>query len=81
MKMNGMDKPLIEGQTGGSLRSSKAEEKAEARKKILLVEDEAITAMDLKSNLIQLGYEVPGGRAAGGRCDTSQQLICVRTWS
>jgi len=28
-------------------------------KKILLVEDEGVTAMALKSNLIQLGYEVP----------------------
>ncbi len=28
------------------------------KKKILLVEDEAVTAMDLTSNLVQLGYEV-----------------------
>jgi len=29
------------------------------KKRIMLVEDESVTAMDLKSNLIQLGYEVP----------------------
>ena len=28
-------------------------------KRILVVEDEAVTAMDLKSNLVRLGYEVP----------------------
>lgn len=31
---------------------------AAGKKRILVVEDEAVTAMDLKSNLIQLGYEV-----------------------
>lgn len=35
------------------------------KKSILLVEDEAVTAMDLKSNLIQLGYEVPAVVASG----------------
>lgn len=34
-------------------------------KRILLVEDEAVTAMDLKSSLIQLGYEVPAVVARG----------------
>jgi len=30
-----------------------------SKKRIMLVEDESVTAMDLKSNLVQLGYEVP----------------------
>jgi CheY-like chemotaxis protein len=29
------------------------------KKKILLVENENVTAMDIKSDLIRLGYEVP----------------------
>jgi PAS domain S-box-containing protein len=36
-----------------------------AKKRILLVEDEAVTAMDLQSNLIRLGYEVPAFVASG----------------
>lgn len=35
------------------------------KKRILLVEDEAVTAMDLQSNLIRLGYEVPAAVASG----------------
>ena len=35
------------------------------KKRILLVEDEAVIAMDLKSNLIQLGYEVQGIVSSG----------------
>ena len=35
------------------------------KKRIMLVEDEAVTAMDLKSNLIQLGYEVPAVVSSG----------------
>jgi len=33
--------------------------------RILLVEDEGVTAMDLKSNLLQLGYEVPAVVSSG----------------
>jgi len=36
-----------------------------SKKRILLVEDEAVTAMDLQSNLIRLGYEVPTIVASG----------------
>lgn len=36
-----------------------------AKKRILLVEDEIITAMDLESELIELGYEVPAIAASG----------------
>ncbi len=35
------------------------------KKRIMLVEDEAVTAMDLKSNLIQLDYEVPAVVSSG----------------
>ncbi|MCJ7600098.1 MAG: ATP-binding protein [Desulfobulbaceae bacterium] len=35
------------------------------RKKIMLVEDEAVTALDLESNMIKLGYEVPAVVASG----------------
>lgn len=35
------------------------------KKRILLVEDEAVTAMDLGSNLTRLGYEVPAFVASG----------------
>jgi CheY-like chemotaxis protein len=35
------------------------------KKKILLVEDEAVTAMDMKANLLDLGYEVPMAVASG----------------
>ena len=35
------------------------------KKRIMIVEDEAVTAMDLKSNLIQLGYDVPAVASNG----------------
>ncbi len=35
------------------------------KKRILIVEDETVTAMDLKSSLIELGYEVPAIAASG----------------
>ena len=35
------------------------------KKRLLLVEDEALTAMNLKSNLIDLGYEVPAMVSTG----------------
>lgn len=35
------------------------------KKRIMLVEDEAVTSMDLRSNLIRLGYEVPAVVARG----------------
>lgn len=36
-----------------------------AKKRILVVEDEALTAIDLKSNLIELGYDVPAIASSG----------------
>ncbi len=36
-----------------------------AKKKILLVEDEAVTALDLKANLLELGYEVVAHAISG----------------
>ena len=36
-----------------------------SKPRILLVEDEAVTAMDLKTSLINLGYEVPATAAKG----------------
>lgn len=35
------------------------------KKKIMLVEDEAVTALDLESNMIKLGYEVPAVVTSG----------------
>ncbi|OGR01615.1 MAG: hypothetical protein A2511_06400 [Deltaproteobacteria bacterium RIFOXYD12_FULL_50_9] len=47
-----------------------------AKKRILLVEDEAITAMDMKSNLISLGYEVPEIVASGEGAIRAAAEVC-----
>lgn len=51
-------------------------------KRILLVEDEAVTAMDLKSSLIQLGYDVPavltrGEDAIRAAAETRPDLVLM----
>ena len=53
-----------------------------AQKKILIVDDEAILAMDLQSQLQQLGYEVAGTAASGKAAiqkakDTQPDLVIM----
>jgi len=52
------------------------------KKRILLVEDEAVIAMDLQSNLIRLGYEVPafvtsGEEAIRAAAELSPDLVLM----
>ena len=43
--------------------------------KILIVEDEAIVAMDLKLHLQQLGYDVANGGYGGGQSGEGEREV------
>ncbi len=45
------------------------------KKRILVVEDEAVIALDIKVNLIRLGYEVPGIASSGEEAIKSAEQL------
>ena len=47
--------------------------------RIMVVEDEALVALDLTAKLRQLDYEVPGGALTGEEA-VQQATSCCRIW-